>query len=321
MFKKMMLVAAAGVFSAAMATGALADDISVRTSIGSGEVVFTQTDKTADITAAELTARVKDALKKAGDLDAFDALLDAEADISIKLGEENQMGIQASAICSVEEFEHKEHASLFYSLEGLGEPQSSKYEAYHWAKDDVHYTSVSDGSGWKTKVENVVEEIAEYITSALDSDEVNQISLDGLLPNLYEEDGKQYYVCVMDKDMLLNAADVISQIEAYLSMADSILADNDLKLTVVVNADTGLVRAVSLNASGASGQIPGDILGAEGTALEFNADQLYTTFLLNPEGQDFTIPDEVLNAPVESEEESLEGIMSNLGGMLSGVSG
>ena len=131
--KKMMLVAAAGVFSAAMATGALADDISVRTSIGSGEVVFTQTDKTADITAAELTARVKDALKKAGDLDAFDALLDAEADISIKLGEENQMGIQASAICSVEEFEHKEHASLFYSLEGLGEPQSSKYEAYHWA--------------------------------------------------------------------------------------------------------------------------------------------------------------------------------------------
>ena len=91
-----------------------------------------------------------------------------------------------------------------------------------------------------------------------------------------------------------------------------------MKLTVVVNAETGLLRAVSLNASGIAGQIPGELMGGEGS-FEFSANQLYATFLLYPEAQDIEIPEEVLNAPVESEKEKLEDMVSGLGDMLGGA--
>lgn len=304
--------------SVAVAPVAGAEDVVVNTSIGSGQVIFTKTDKAADLTAAELTTRVKDALGKIKDLEAMDAFLDAEADVSIKLGEENQMGIQASAITTAQEYDHKQYASFFYTLSGLGEPMSGTYEAYHWDQDDVHYTSVSDGNGWKTKAEDAWEEIMGYVEIAVESEEANQISLDGLLPNLYEEDGKQYYVCVMDKNMLMNTAQNVGKAQGFLPTVDSILGDNDVKLTVVVNAETGLVRAMSLNASGAKGQIPGSVLGAEGS-LEFSADQLYCTFLFSPEADNFSIPDEVLNTPVENEYEMVENLVSGLGSILGSV--
>ena len=318
MIRKMMLVAATGVFAAAMTSGVWADDIVVNTSIGSGEVVFTQTDETADITAEELTEFVKEAAKQAGELTSLDVFLDAEADVSIKLGEENEMAIQASAIATADRYEDKGYGSFYYSLSGLGAPQSAQYEAYHWVDGDTHYTSVSDGSAWKTRIEDGVQEAIDQLTGAIDSEQASQVSLGGLLPNLYEEDGEKYYVCVLDKDMLMSTAGGVSEAQGFLPLVESVLGDNDVKLTVVVNAETGLPRAVSLNASGIAGQIPGELMGGEG-AYEFSANDLYVTFLMYPEAQDFEIPEDALNAPVESVEEELEDVVSGLGEMLGGA--
>ena len=318
MIRKLMILAATGVCAAAMASGVWADDIVVNTSVGSGEVVFAQTDETADITEEELTELVKEAARQAGDLTMIDAFLDAEADVSIKLGAENEMAIKASAIGMADRYEDKGYGSFYYSLEGLGTPQSAQFEAYHWTDGDTHYTSVSDGSAWKTTVEDAVQEVLSQVAGAVDSDQAAQFSLSGLLPNLYEEDGELYYVCVIDKDMLMSAAGSVSEAQGFLPVVESILGDNDVKLTVVVNAETGLLRAVSLNASGIAGQIPGELMGGEG-ALDFSANQLFVTFLLYPEAQDIEIPEEVLNAPVESEKEKLEDMVSGLGDMLGGA--
>ena len=297
------------------------EDVVVRTSIGSGQVIFHKTEEAADITAQDLKARVKDAVVKAEELETFDAFLDLEADVKIKLGEgeENQLGIVASAIGTAQEYAHKEHGTFFYSLDGLGVPMSGNYEGYHWEKDDVHYTAVSDGTKWSVKIENIMEEFFERLEMLADSEPVNLVSLDGLKPTLYEEDGTKYYVCVMDKSMLMNTAGSFSQAQSYLPTAEQILGDNDVTLTVVVNAETGLPRAISLDASGAAGQVPGQMLGAEGN-LEFGADQLYATFLLNQDAQDFEIPEEVLNTPVENAYEVVEDVVSGLGGLLSGLS-
>ena len=98
MIRKLMILAATGVCAAAMASGVWADDIVVNTSVGSGEVVFAQTDETADITEEELTELVKEAARQAGDLTMIDAFLDAEADVSIKLGAENEMAIRRALL-------------------------------------------------------------------------------------------------------------------------------------------------------------------------------------------------------------------------------
>ena len=105
------------------------EDVVVHTSIGSGQVIFHKTEEAADITAQDLKARVKDAVVKAAELETFDAFLDLEADVKIKLGEgeENQLGIVASAIGTAQEYAHKEHGTFFYSLDGLGVPMSGNY--------------------------------------------------------------------------------------------------------------------------------------------------------------------------------------------------
>lgn len=314
-----MIVAATGVCAAAMASGVWADDVVVNTSIGGGEVVFTQTDEAVDITAEELTEIVKEAAKQTGELTTLDAFLDAEADVSLKLGEESEMAVQASAIATADRYEDKGYGSFYYSLSGLGAPQSAKFETYHWVgDDDTHYTSVSDGSAWKTTIEDGVQEAIDQLAGVIESEQASQITLSGLLPNLYEEDGEKYYVCVLDKDTLMSTAGSVSEVQGFLPVVESILGDNDVKLTVVVNAETGLPRAVSLNASGIAGQIPGELMGGEGS-YEFSANDLYVTFLLYPDAQDFEIPEEVLNAPVQSEEEELEDMISGLGDMLGGA--
>ena len=49
--KKMIAAAAAAMLAASMVTTAFADDVSVRTSIGSGEVAFTETSEAVDVSA------------------------------------------------------------------------------------------------------------------------------------------------------------------------------------------------------------------------------------------------------------------------------
>jgi hypothetical protein len=315
--KKMMIVAAGTAAAAVLMTSAvLADDISVRTSVGSGEVVFTETSETADISAEELSDLVKDGLKNLDEYNAFNGFLDAEVNVALKVDEENQMALSASAIGLLNKNEDNAYANFFYSLEGLGDPQSGNFEAYHWVDDGTHYTAVSNGDDWDVEKEDIVSLALEALSDSMETDEVEDVSLDALLPNLYEdEDGNPYYVCLYDKDTIMDTADDIDAISLYASMADGILGDNNVKLIVVVDAQTGLLRAVSLDASGISGELPGELLGGEGT-LEFSGEDLYVTLLLDTTEETIEIPEEVLSASAEIEDNGLD---IDLGGLVSSV--
>ena len=313
--KRMIAAAVTAVFAVSMTTAAFADDVVVRTSIGSGEVVFTETSEAADITSEDLTSLVKDALKDAASLEQFNGFLDAEAAVSLKMDAENEMNITGSVIGNMNRNKEDGYFSLFYSLDGFGNPMSGKYEAYHWVKDDTHYSAVSDGSGWKVETEDFITVALEHLAEAVDSEQADKLSLDALQPNLYEdEDGNKYYVCVYDKDTVMNTAGSVEGFEMYSFLADSILGDNEVQLIVVVNAESGLPRAVSLNASGAAGQIPGEMFGME-NALEYGADDLYVTFLMDTYADEIEIPEEVLNTPVSESalDLSLNDIMSSIG--------
>ena len=312
--KKMIAAAATAVLAVSMVSTAFADDVIVRTSIGSGEVVFTETSEAADISPEDLTRLVKDGIKSLNESEVFNGFVDAEASISLKLGDQNEMKISGSSIDTLNKNKDTGYASVFYSLDGLGTPQSAKFEAYHWVKDDVHYTAHSDGSGWTVEAEDFITAALEKVSDYVDSEQVKQISLDGLLPNLYEENGEKYYVCLYDKDTFIKAFGDVKGAEMYASMADGFLADNNLKLIVIVNANTGLLRAVTLDASGAAGQIPGELLGAQG-AFDYSTDDLYVTLLMDTQPQTIEIPEEVLNTPVKED----EGLDLDLGSIITSL--
>lgn len=303
--KKMVAATVTAMAAALMSTAVFADDVVVRTSIGSGEVVFTETSEETDVSAGELSELVKDALKNAKELDAFDAFMDAEAGVTLKIDEENQMEFNLSAIGVMDKNGDDGYTSFFYSMDGLGDPQGGSYEAYHWVDDGTHYTAVSDGEEWTVEEEDFISQALEQMSDALDNEQADQINLDenALLPNLYEdEDGNKYYIFLYDKDLAMNTAGSIEGIDLYASMADGILGDNDLQMIVVIDAQTFIPRAVSLNASGASGEIPGELFGAE-SALEFGSDDLYFTLLMSTDAQTIEIPEEVKNTPVQNDEE------------------
>ncbi len=301
--KKLVAAAVTTAFAASMTAAVFADDVSVRTSVGSGEVSFTETSEEVDISAEELTELVKSALAEADDQETLNAFADAEADVTLAFDEENQLEITASAIGQMERNGEDGYASFFYSLDGFGDPLSGKFESYHWADGDTHYTAVYDGEEWTVRAENALTEALEQLGNALESDQAENFSLDALQPNFYEdEEGNRYYVCVYDKDTVLTTAGGIEGAEMYAYMADGILGDNEVQLIIVVNAETGLPRAISLNASGAAGQLPGELLGGEGS-IEFSTGDLYATLLLDTYEQEIEIPEEVLNTPVSGEEE------------------
>ena len=313
--KKLIAAAAATALAASMVTTAFADDVSVRTSVGSGEVVFTETSEEANISAEELTKLVKDSLSGLHQHEVLNTFLDTEASVSLKVSDQNEINLSGSVIGDVEKNGTDGYASLFYSFEGIGTPQSNKFEAYHWVKDDTHFSASSTGDGWTVKQEDFISSALESVSSAMDSDEIDQISLIAPLPHLYEENGVKYYVCVYDKDSIVNTAGGVSGAEMYTMLADSILGDNDVKLTVVVNAETGFPRAVSLNADGAAGQLPAEMMGGEGS-LEYTAKDFYATLLMDTEAQSVQIPEEVLNTPVTED----KGILDlDLDSLLAGV--
>lgn len=314
--KKMIAAAGTALAAALMTTAVFADDIVVRTSIGGGEVPFTETSEAADISAEELTSSVKEAIKNMNDLDVFNSFLDTEASVTLKIDEENQMELGASVIGDVEKSGENEYASFFYSVSGFGDPMTGQFTSYHWVEDGKHYSAVSDGEEWKVQEEDMIAQALEELAASLESKEVSKFSLDALQPNLYQdESGNKYYVCLYDKDTIMNTANGIEGVDLYASLADTIIGDNDVKLIVVINADTFLPRAVSLDASGASGQLPGELFGAE-TPIEFSTGDLFATFLLDKEAQTIEIPEEVLNTPVQTKEGldlDLDGILSGLG--------
>ena len=316
--RRTIAAAATAIFAVSMVTTAFADDVTVRTSVGSGEVVFTETSEKAEISEADLTSLVKNGIKSLNESEAFNAFVDAEASVTLNLSEKNAINLVGSAIGTFNRNQNDGYASFFYSLEGIGDPQNGKYESYHWVKDDTHYTAESSGNGWTVKEEDLISKVLEQLEDSMDAEEVKDVSLEGLLPNLYEENGEKYYVCLYNKDTLMKSVSNIPGAELYTAMAEGYLEDNDIKLIAVVNAKTGLLRAFSLDASGARGQLPGELLGAEGS-MSYSAGDLYATILLDTDAQTIEIPEEVLNTPV-TREEGLDLDLNSLLGSL-GVEG
>ena len=302
--KKLIAAAAAAALAASMVTTAFAEDITVRTSVGSGEVVFTETNEDAKISAEDLTSLVKDALLTLHERETLNVFCDTDAAITLKVSDQNEMNLAGNAIGSVNTNGTDGYASFAYSFEGIGTPQSGKYEAYHWVKDDTHYSASSTGDGWTVTVEDFISAALEQVSGAIETKQADQISLIAPLPHLYEQDGKKFYVCVYDKDTIVNTAGGVAGAEMYAMLADTILGDNDVKLTVVVDTETGIPRAISLNADVAAGQLPAELLGGEGS-LEYTAKTLYFTLLMDTMAQSIEIPEEVLNTPVTDIESTL----------------
>lgn len=300
--RKFVTAAVAAVFAASMASAVFANDVAVRTSIGSGEITFTETSEKADISARELTERVKKSLKEAGELDVLNAFMDVEADVSLKFDEENQMGLTASFIGTMNKNGDDGYANFFYSLGGFGDSQSGNYTAYHWVKDGEHYTAVSDGDGWTVEKEDVMTQALEQMSVYMDSEQLDQVWLEGVQPNLYkDENGKLYYVCLSDLGTLMNIAASIDGFDSYSALIASIIGDNEVKMIAVVDVESGLPHAFSLDASNAVGQFPAELFGGEG-AFEFGSGDLFITLLADTDAQEIEVPEEVLNTPVKEED-------------------
>ena len=232
--RKVFLAAATAALAAAMVTGVSADDVVVRTSVGSGEVVFTETDKAAELSAEELSALVKDAIASAKEKETLSLFLDAEAKVSIKFDEQNTMEMTGTAIGQAEKNADKNYANFTYAFDGFGNSMGGTMESYGWEADGHEYSAFNDGSGWKVEDICIVDKIYEIIDEVIDSKEAQGFNLSGLLPNLYEENGQQFYVCMYNKDSVMETANGFDGAELYTGLADSILGDNDLKLIHVI---------------------------------------------------------------------------------------
>lgn len=316
--KKLTILAAAAVLTVSMTVIASADDISVRTSVGSGEVIFTETSEAADISAEELTDLVKSALASAEEKEDICVFLDASADISLKAGEEDDLTIKAEAVGDLDRHGDNSYGNLYYSFDGMGQTMTGYYQGYNWKKDGEAYSAVSvDRGEWSVTRVDAVSEAFSSLEGVMESEQAGSFKLDNVQPNLYEsEDGGKFYVCLYDKENTLNLAGSVDGAAAYAGLAGQVLGDNEVQFVVVVNAETGLPRAISLNASGASGSLIGALLGMEGD-LAYSCNDLYATIILTEDVGEIEIPEEVLNAPVQESpvEDILEEIESSLGGM------
>ena len=312
--RKVILAAAAAALAAAMVTGVSADDVVVRTSVGSGEVPFTETSEKVDVTAEELSERMKEATKAANEKETLSVFLDAEANILINFDEENKLEINGSAIGSADKNADKTQADFVYSLSGFGDEMSGRMETYGWEADGHDFSAYNDGSGWNVEDVCAIDAVFEVSSEAIDSKEGQDFELSGLLPNFYEANGQKYYVCEYNKSSIMDTANTFDGAETYTEIADSLLGDNDAKMVLVINAETYLPRALSIDASGIESSIPGVLLGTD-ESVSFSAYDLYVTCIMDEEETEITIPDEVLNAPVQKSvgEKALEGIENLLG--------
>ena len=262
-----------------------ADDVIVRTSVGSGEVVFTETDEAADITSAELSELMEKYLNDTEKMKNMNIFIDAAADASVNFGTE--MDIKADAIGTIDKNGDTSHARLHYSYNGL----SDDYEAYMWKEGNKNYTAVESDGEWLVDSSFDVSDIINDFKS----DHAEKAELDGMLPNVYEEDGKKFYVCVYDKNNIADSMDKFEVPDEYRKIVDGIIGDNNMRFVIVINADTGMLRAVTLDASDSKGTIPGDMFEMD-EDVTFECKDLYATMLFDEQAEEVMIPSEALDA-------------------------
>ena len=302
--KRLLIATAVVTMTMSVCAGVSADDVSVRTSVGSGEVLFTETDESAEVSAEELTGYVKEALEGLQDMDELDLFVDASADITLKLDAENTIPITAGAIGSFDKNGSDNYTKMHYYYDLMGNSDQGDYEAYTWEEDGIRYRAKLGSKGWRVSASQKYDDfdnVTSGITSGLESDDADSFVLSGLQPNMYEFDGDKFYVCLIDTSEILDTANEVEAAAAYTDMFGSALEGISAKIVLVIDAETCLPRAISFDASNASGSFPGTMLGAEGD-LGFTANDLYATMILVDDAGEIEIPEEVVNTPLTDEE-------------------
>jgi hypothetical protein len=277
-----------------MASAVSADEIVLKTSIGSGEVEFTEGEET-DMTIEELTELVKEATKGINDLD-FDAILCAQADVTLNV-EGTEMPLKVDVIGNAEKEGTSYHAKGHYSMNMFGSEDGMDFDSYSWTDGDTTYAAYSlNGEEWGVTSDTSTQDMMESGLEQVDSFDASSIP-EGitLRDHLYEQDGKTYYALTADTASLLNAASSVDAAADYVDMVTSIVGDNDVFVVVLIDAETYLPHILAVDASDANGSLPGDLMGLE-SELEYTANDLYATTFIDIPGFGVEIPEEVLEA-------------------------
>lgn len=284
-----------------------ADDISVRTSVGSGEVVFTETDEEVTLTEEEVVDLVSNALSvdEGGNLEGF---LDVSAKGKISMGEEYDIPISIDVYGSVEKYDEKAHADIHFSYDVMEEAKDGSYELYQWENEGQKLTAVYQDDEWFVTSSDIVEEASEGLGLEGLEEQAKSFKLRGLQKHLYEENDKKYYVCVYTvKELEETLKDYGSESLLDTFGIRELLSDSNLKVVLVIDSVSGLPRAISVDACNAKGSIPESLMEAEeGTSAGYDFSDLYITLLVSEKEEGIEIPEEVLNAPVSSDAISLE---------------
>lgn len=281
-----------------------ADDVTVRTSVGSGEITFTETDEAADIDIEELTGYVTGTIKNLDGLKELHGFADVSADISLKADENTEMPVKVNMTGTLSKDGSCSYMDAHYSYDVMGNTGEDSREVYTWEEEGVTYMARSGSDGWKVSASGKFDDFTSSLKYALDEHEMDSFVLSGLLPNMYELDGKKYYICVYDADTMLDEADKLEAAAAYTGMFGDTLKENGAKAVIAIDAGSWLPRAVSFDASGASGSLPGFMFDSEND-ISFTANDLYATLLLEASTDAVEIPEEVLNTAV-SEDDSFD---------------
>jgi len=122
--------------------------------------------------------------------------------------------------------------------------------------------------------------------------------------SIHEQDGVPYYICVYDKDAFLNAVKETEAAEEFMPIIENIPADTAAKLIIVFEAETGMPRALSIDACNYTGTLPGLFFG-EKEDVNYECKNMYATLLFDKTVDEFEIPEGVFEAAKNQEEETL----------------
>ena len=293
-----MILTLAALAAVSVSTLVSADDITIHTSVGRGEITYTEGAEVS-ITGAELASKVARALMNMKKVDGF---VDAGLDASLKMGKET-MPVSAELICNHGKSGDETYTSINYSLNLFGEESDNVIEDYTWKDGEQIYRarrSEDDGGNEAWSVETTYD-IFDSIDVAVDENNAEiskHIAPEG---HLYEHDGKSYYACIIDSDTLLDAVDVFDKDGGYNKTAGSILDGNKFNIIFLADAESGMPHAFSIELPSFESKLPGDLFGSK-EDIAFSLNDAHITAIFTDRDGQVEIPEEVLSAPVKSDD-------------------
>ena len=302
-----IILALAALTAVSVSTIVSADDITLHTSIGKGEVTYTEGAEVS-ISGEELALKIAKALMNLKTVDGF---VDAGLNASLET-EKETLPLTAEVICSLGKSEDETYTNISYSLNLFGDKYDNMIEDYTWEDGEKIYRATKSGDGeWSVEA---TYDIFDSIDVTVE--ENNDAFSEHITPesHLYEHDGKSYYACMIDSDELLAAVDDLDGDADYDKMAGDILGGNKFNIVFLVDAETGMPHALSLEISPFTNKMPGEILSSEKDITFSLNDAHVTAFIYNTDGQ-VEIPEEVRSAPVKLDDKielSVPGLLNFL---------